>query len=105
MVNYIPKNQKFYPTDHCGVIRVLTEKVNTKFLSWVFNKIGIENKFSRTYRASTERIKNIKIPLPPLKIQKELVQKVERLEQKISTATRIIEGSKERKEGVLKEYL
>ena len=42
-------------------------------------------------------IENIKIPLPPLAIQKELVQKVEQLEQKINQAQNVVDGAKDRK--------
>ncbi len=27
MVNYLPPNKPFYPTDHCGILQVLTDDV------------------------------------------------------------------------------
>lgn len=50
-------------------------------------------------------IKNLKIPLPPLNIQKKVIQKVEKLESKINDASKTIEESKGRKEKVLRSYL
>ncbi len=50
-------------------------------------------------------IKNIKIPFPALDIQKELVQKVEQLEQKINAAQSILDGASNRKERVLEREL
>ena len=105
MVNYIPENQKFYPTDHCGVIQVLTDKVHPKFLAWALNKIGIEKKFSRTYRASTDRIKNLSFNFPDKKTQKSLVQKIEILEQKINENKKIVDGASKRKEEILEREL
>ena len=40
MVNYIPENTPFYPTDHCGVIRVNNKEIHPKYLAWVLNLEG-----------------------------------------------------------------
>lgn len=54
---------------------------------------------------NTSHIKNYKIPLPSLKIQKQIVEKIEKLETKISEAQKTIDTSKEKKEEILKKYL
>ena len=54
---------------------------------------------------SQEKIKNIKIPVPPLNIQKNLIQKIEKLEQKINDAKAIADNAPIQKEQILKKHL
>jgi len=86
MVNYIPKEISFYPTDHCGVLRVKSELINPRYLSWALDKIGQSVRFSRDHRASMTRVKSLTVQLPSLEIQNDLVNKVELLEKKILDA-------------------
>lgn len=72
VVKYMPANTKFYPTDHCGVIRVNTNEINTYYLALVLFVVGYEYKFSRNNRASISKISDIKIPVPPLYIQEQI---------------------------------
>jgi type I restriction enzyme M protein len=50
-------------------------------------------------------IENFKISLPSLETQQQIVAKIEALEAKITQAQMVIDGSKARKEAVLKSYL
>jgi restriction endonuclease S subunit len=54
---------------------------------------------------SQEVIKNFKIIIPSIEVQKEIVSQIEKLETKITKAKTIIEGASKRKESVLKKYL
>lgn len=83
MVNYIKKDHPFFPTDHCGVIRVDEEKINPHFVMYMLEIAGRRAGFSRTYRASIDRIEGIAIPAVPLKEQNELISKAEEFERKI----------------------
>ncbi|TAE66524.1 MAG: hypothetical protein EAZ85_15865 [Bacteroidetes bacterium] len=105
MVNTIPANNPFYPTDHCGVLRVKTNELHYKYVAWTLNKIGTEMRFSRSFRASIDRIEGIKIPVPPLEIQEKLVSEIEILETKIIENEAIIKKSASEKQAVLKKYL
>lgn len=105
MVNFMPKDTPFYPTDHCGVLRIKTEEVNPRYLSFALNEAGVEARFSRTIRASIDRIKGLNIKLPPIEKQNEFAQTVETLEQKITQAKQVIDGAKNRKEAILRKYL
>lgn len=64
MVNVIPENKPFYPTDHCGVLQIKNKKISPYYLALALEQIGIEKRFSRTFRASSGRIKEIRIDLP-----------------------------------------
>ncbi|MDQ7046632.1 MAG: restriction endonuclease subunit S [Sulfurovum sp.] len=105
MVNYISENNPFYPTDHCGVIRVKSKDINPRYLAWVLDNEGKRVNFSRTHRASTQRVKNIDIKTPPITEQNKIVSKIEILEIKIAEAKEIIEGASFRKEGILRDFL
>ena len=83
MVGYIPKDIPFYPTDHCGVIRVLSNKIDTYYLSLVLEQVGVLHGFSRTYRASTERISSVQIPLPPHEVQQKIVEECKKIDEEI----------------------
>ena len=105
MVNYIPADKPFYPTDHCGVLRVKTDEILPKYLAWVLNKEGVAQNFSRTLRASIDRIKGITVKAPPLSFQRQIVAEIEEIEVQIAEAQKIIAGMPELKNEVLKKYL
>lgn len=105
MVNYYEKNQPFYPTDHCGVLRVLTDNVNPRYMAKILEKEGKKMNFSRSYRASVERIKGITFTVPDIAVQNEKMVEVIELEEKIKTAKeKLIELDAKRSETV-KKYL
>ena len=105
MVNHISPNKPFYPTDHCGVLRVKTDKINPRYLKFALEKEGIEKRFSRTYRASTDRIKALSIKAPSIEEQNKFVKKLEESEIQIIKAQKIIDNIKVNKEKILKKYL
>ena len=105
MVNTIEPNNPFYPTDHCGVIRVKSKDLNYKYVAWVLRKEGIEERFTRANRAATERIKGITIQAPPIKDQLKSVHKIEKLEATIKREQEIITASTDKKNEIMKKYL
>ena len=64
MVNIIDANKKFYPTDHCGYIRILIDDIIPEFLAMALEVEGKLEKFSRANRASTDRIRKISVFVP-----------------------------------------
>ncbi len=54
---------------------------------------------------SQEKIRNIRIPFPPLSIQQQLVAEVEQLEAKITEAQAVIDNATDRKNAILTKYL
>lgn len=83
MVNYIEKDTPFFPTDHCGVIRVDEKSLNPHFVMYMLEIAGRRVGFSRSYRASIDRIESLTIPAVPLKDQNSLMKQVEEIENKI----------------------
>lgn len=105
LVNYYPKDKPFYPTDHCGVLRVKNNVINERYLAFVLEKEGKSFEFSRTKRASIDKIQNIKIPVPPLSEQQKIVSEIEKIESKIAALEKEIAEIPKQKEAVLKKYL
>ena len=105
MVNYISSNIPFYPTDHCGVLRVLTNEISPKYLSFIFNKLGKQQGFCRTLRASIDRISGLSVELPNYNIQMETVSHIEKLELEITKARTVIESAASEKQAILDKYL
>ncbi len=105
MVNQIPANQQFYPTDHCGVLRVKNNEVLPHYLMWALNKAGSEVRFNRSHRASIDRVSALSIKVPPLSIQQEIVIKIESYEAEIAKAKQVIESTPARKQTILDKWL
>ena len=105
MVNHLPKDYPFYPTDHCGVLRVKDGSINEKYLAFILEKEGKTFEFSRTKRASIDRIQGIKIAIPPIPEQQKTVSEIEKIEEKIKTLEQEISGTPTERELVLKKYL
>lgn len=105
MVSYYPKDKAFYPTDHCGVLRVKKNKIDEKLLSYILEQEGKSLEFSRNKRASIDRIKNIRIPIPSVNEQKEMKVEIEIIEKKIQKLEKELKSIPNKKEEILNEYL
>jgi len=105
MVNYMPKNHSFYPTDHCGVLRVKDNKIDERYLAYVLRQEGKKLEFSRNKRASIDRIQGIKIKAPSISEQQKIVTQIEKMEKEIKTLQTELEKSKQQKQEVLRKYL
>lgn len=107
MTNVIANNTPFYPTDHCGFIRVLKESVIIeKYLAFALSEEGKTLGFSRTKRLpSIDRVEGITIPYLNLKTSKQIVAQIEELEKQIAEVQKVIDASTELKNAVLKKYL
>jgi len=105
MVSCLPKEKPFYPTDHCGVLRVKDNKIEERLLAYILNQEGKSLNFSRTKRASIDRIKGIKIPFPSKEIQKDMVKKIDIFEKKIVKKELELANIPQQKEAILEKYL
>lgn len=105
MVNIIEANQPFYPTDHCGVLRIKSDDILPKYMAWLLEKEGKRVGFSRTYRASIDRIKSLTIQVAPIEEQRKAIKKVEAYEAAIDQAKTVMVNCAERKKAILEKYL
>lgn len=77
MVNIMPADKPFYPTDHCGVLRIKTDDILPKYMALALQVEGEFERFSRSNRASTQRIANLIIQVPSVSEQQKLVDEIE----------------------------
>ena len=96
MVNIIPANKPFYPTDHCGVLRIKTDDIIPKYMALALQAEGEFERFSRSNRASTQRISNLVIQIPSLADQQKVVDEIEAIDKKISDEQAVITEQSEK---------
>ncbi len=107
MVNFIKENIPFYPTDHCGVVRVLKDGIiHYRYLAYALFKEGEKENFSRVKRASIEKIKKIEISYPSdYNLQKQIISQIETIENQIEINNQKLNSLKNKKEEILRKWL
>ncbi len=97
---------KFHATEHAVVV---TPKQDIS-IKWLYHQLITLN--LNQYKTgvaqpglSVQNLNSVLIPLPTLLEQQTIVTQIEALEAKITQAQTVIDGSKARKEAVLKSYL
>ena len=105
MTGYMPENVEFYPTDHCGVIRCNTSEVNPRYLAHVLEAEGKKIGFSRSYRASIDRIQGITFSVPDRAEQDRVVSEVTALEEKIAELEKQLEQLRKKTAEIVTQYL
>ena len=105
MTSYFPENEKFYPTDHCGVLRCKTDDVNPRYLTHILEREGAKIGFSRAYRASIDRIKGISFFVADRKTQDEIVNQIKTIEAKITRLEADLRELNGKPAEILRRYL
>lgn len=105
MVNVIPANNPFYPTDHCGVLRIKTDDILPKYMAHLLEEEGKKAGFKRSYRASIDRIEALSVQVAPIEEQKKAISAIETYEAEISKAKAVMQGCAERKKKILEKWL
>lgn len=62
--NVIGKNKPFYPTDHCGVIRIKEDEILPEYLMLQLEKSAKHYGFDRGLRSSIKNMKDVVINIP-----------------------------------------
>lgn len=106
MVTTIDKDIPFYPTDHCGVLRLKDNtKLLEKYVAYALNKNGKEYGFSRSKRASIDRIETIRIPVPDIDEQKRIIDIILPMENEIVKLQKELGKIPLKKKEILDKYL
>lgn len=106
MVNLVPAYVPFYPTDHCGVVRVKTgASIHPRYLAMALEQEGRRVRFSRSNRAKTEAIRSLKLLIPDLDSQQNLDTVATQAEAAIAAAQTIIDAAPAQKQAILQNYL
>ena len=105
MVSHMPKEKPFYPTDHCGVLRVLTDQVNPRYMARILEEEGRKMGFSRSYRASIDRVESISFTVPDIDVQNKAMEEVLELEAKIKEAEESLKALSKKRTEIVQKYL
>ena len=101
MVRYMPDNIPFYPTDHCGVLRVKNKDIDPYFLSILLEQYGLIYGFSRQLRASIDRVSSIIVSIPSKEVQAYIVEKCKKLDDEVKKARQKLADLKEKIEEII----
>ncbi|WP_243343731.1 N-6 DNA methylase [Anaerococcus sp. AGMB09787] len=91
MVNSISANKEFYPTDHCGVLRLKTDKILIDYLVYALQVEGEYERFSRNYRASIQKVRQLIIQVPPIEEQEKIIEEIKKVDLVIEEQKSTIE--------------
>lgn len=105
MVSYMPNGTPFYPTDHCGVLRILTDRVNPRYMARILEEEGRKMGFSRSYRASIDRVQGISFSVPDIDVQNKAMEEVLHLEKLIKEAEESLKALSEKRTEIVQKHL
>ena len=97
---------KAWVNNHAHILKF--ENKNTHILvEYILNHMNLDRFITGQAqpKLNQSNLKEIKFQLPILEVQKEIVSKIQKLEDKITKAKTTIEGSSEKKQTILKKYL
>ena len=105
MTSYMPESKEFYPTDHCGVLRCKILEVNPRYLAHILEVEGKKMGFSRSYRASIDRVQGITFTVPDIAVQDDAMKKVADYEAKIEEAEMRLEEIAAQRNDIIRKAL
>ena len=105
MTSYMPESKEFYPTDHCGVLRCKIHEVNPRYLAHILEVEGKKMGFSRSYRASIDRVQGITFTVPDIAVQDDAMKKVADYESKIEEAEMRLEEIAAQRNDIIRKAL
>lgn len=105
MVNTMDAGIPFYPTDHCGVLRIKTDDILPKYMAYLLEKEGKKAGFSRSYRASIDRIKSLSVQAAPIEEQRKALKEIEAYESEIAVAKVVLSAYADKKKMILNKWL
>lgn len=109
---YIDKLNKV--TSYSGFtirIRVKSDNINSKYLCYCLRTETVRNKITKDPKGANIKSLNqtmlsaIDVPLPPVEVQKEIIEKAEKLESDIAKIETELAAMDKKKEQILKKYL
>ena len=87
--------------DGTQLLKVNQKDIITKYLFYVLQDTNIEN--SDRYERHYKYLKNIKIPLPPMDVQQQIVAECEKVDEEYNTVQKTIEENKRKIEKLMSE--
>ena len=107
--------KKYLPArvnQHVAIIRAKVEKVLPEYLQKILTSKSIKNELITMSKTSLSReaitktqLEEFTVPLPTIETQKEIVEKISKIEAKIEKSKIIVESASSKKQAVLRKYL
>lgn len=66
-LRHVAPNDSFVPTDHCGVLQILSDDVVPEYLLYAITVRREEENFDRSFRASLSNMRRFKVTIPVTK--------------------------------------
>lgn len=104
-VNVFKENFEFYPTDHCGVMRIKNDILLPRIAALALRIEGKKRGFKRSYRASLDRIESISIKVPDINKQKEADSQITNLENDITKLAKKIKQLESKRMNLINDSL
>ena len=104
---FINENKKYSASSEIFIIKLDKDIVNGVYFSIVNNSYLIKKQYQEKNTGtimpsiSQEKLKSIKIPIPPIKVQNEIVNHISKLKQQIKE---LQEQAKENREMAIQEF-
>ncbi len=97
---------KAWVNNHAHIIK-FKNKITHKLVEAYLNKLDLTTYITGQAqpKLNQRNLHEIKIPLPSIQTQKEIVSKIEELENNIATSQKIIDEASDKKQAVLRKYL
>jgi restriction endonuclease S subunit len=97
---------KFWANNHVHILKP-NNKVNIKLLSYYLNILDLSSYITglNVPKLNQKNLHNIKIPVPTLDQQKEIVREIDLLEEKIKSSQNYLNNAKNLKQNILDKYL
>ena len=105
MVGRIQAGERFYPTDHCGVLQVNEEVIHPRYMQHLLFTVGRAAQFSRHHRASIDRVASLSVEVAPIEAQRAVMEQVLSLEEKIRVAREKLVDLGGRQSQIVGEFL
>ena len=106
-INFVEED--CFPIDTTFWVKYDNSKTHIKYFYYLLKKMDLENiakgKGIGVPGLNRNNVHNIKIPLPTLKEQKQIVTKIEKIEKKINKLEKEIKAIPQEKENILKKHL
>ena len=99
------RNEMFYPIVRLIVLTPNVDLTDIFYLKHIINRLDFTNSGSVIPQLTVPKVRNLRIPLPPLDVQQRLAAEIEQLEVKITKAQAVIDNATERKNAILAKYL
>ncbi len=87
------------------VLRTLADKFNPRYMARILEEKGGKMGFSRSYRASIDRVQGISFSIPDIDVQNKAMEEVLKLEKQIKDAEESLKALSKKRMDIVQRYI